>query len=63
MEVDFEWPCSIRKAHGPHPTPCADCREDGSGDACPNQCPGVPAHPATMAGGSDPKIRKQVDAR
>lgn len=46
----FRWPCERRYAHGPHPTPCDQCAEEGHGQ-CPNACPGVGAHPLTMIGG------------
>ena len=68
MDVDFEWPCDRRDAHGRHPTGCkvlsnSPGMHDHFGSCETGECPGVPAHPATMAGGSDIKIRKQVDAR
>lgn len=46
----FRWPCARRTAHGPHATPCDQCDEEGHGQ-CPNECPGVAAHPLTMIGG------------
>lgn len=60
---DFEWPCSEREAHGPHPEIRIEAEHgcDGSEDDCmktcpvPVQvvfdCPGVSAHPLTMIGG------------
>lgn len=45
------WPCDRRDAHGPH-EPLAWV-----------ECEGVPAHPATMAGGNHLNARPEVQAR
>lgn len=57
--VDFPWPCERRDAHGPHLLDEVETVEVGRfGDGGlrllqrPRECPGVPAHPSTMAGGS-----------
>ena len=55
MNTDpYPWPCHRRDAHRPHQRPFnpdAPQGADGNG-AGYGRCPGVPAHPATMAGGS-----------
>jgi hypothetical protein len=55
---NFDWPCSKRRAHGPHLKECHNHVGGVSnyvrGKQCPNcvVCPGVKAHPATMIGGA-----------
>ena len=48
---DYNWPCDLRIAHGPH-----DIRNErlsdvlAPGDLPFRKCPGVQAHPNTMIG-------------
>lgn len=54
--ADFPWPCREKagRAHGPHNDATALVRDmpDGSERVASISCPGVEAHPLTMAGGS-----------
>lgn len=70
-EPKFDWPCDRRDAHHAHnaykdssPSEwCPVCGvERGQSHArgdCDGSCPGVGAHPATMAGGSYASERPQ----
>lgn len=62
----FQWPCEKRRAHGPHPLDPVECSDAFNCEEpsmlvgykimhLPQPCPGVGAHPATMAGGSIPE--------
>lgn len=50
----FAWPCDRRAAHGPHRVTATVSYHLEA-----RTCPGVPAHPATMAGGSHPETRPE----
>lgn len=53
----FRWPCDRRAAHGPHSVRVQMLT--GPADYEDDTCPGVPAHPATMAGGSHHDTRPE----
>lgn len=59
----FVWPCSERVAHGPHDDVATNDMTLGAmvaamlRPAALPTCPGVPAHPATMAGGNHKETR------
>ena len=48
----YPWPCSRRDAHKAHHV------HEGGGAVC-YHCPGLPAHPATMAGGNHHNTRPE----
>lgn len=58
--MDFQWPCDLRIAHGPHPIRYYSL---STRKVKERECPGVRAHPNTMIGHPRTMIeRKQPDA-
>lgn len=60
----FQWPCRRRVAHKAHPDTSVVDVPNIAGmhvtSTSPYTCPGVPAHPATMAGGSHPETAPEL---